>query len=64
MEYRSLKEQDDFINAVESEIICNEQYCPFHYEHKSSPSCPCCEGLYCDQAWDNYCNKHDKEYER
>lgn len=38
--------------------------CPFFYEHKSSPSFPNCEGCYCEEAWENYCDKNDKEYEQ
>lgn len=64
MSWRSLKEEEDFIGAVETEIICTEEYCPFHYKHLSSPSRPCCEGDYCEEAWANYCEKHDKEYEQ
>lgn len=64
MTYRSLEEEDAFVTAVEEELICNEEYCPYHYEHKCSPSFPTCEGSYCDKAWENYCDKHDKEYEK
>lgn len=64
MSWRSEKEEEDFQNAIELEIICNDEYCPFFYEHKSSPSFPNCEGCYCEEAWENFCDKNDKEYEK
>lgn len=39
---------------VDKEIICNEKYCPWWQDHHYSPSCPNCEGSYCEEAYDNY----------
>ena len=64
MNWRSVREEQDFQSAVEEEIICTDEYCPYHYEHKCSPSFPTCEGSYCEEAWENYCNENDKEYEK
>ena len=45
---------DELIELVESEVLCTEQYCPFHYKNISSPSNPNCEGRYCELAFDKY----------
>lgn len=64
MAWRSVNEEEAFISAVENEIICNDKYCPYFIEHKCSPSFPTCEGSYCEEAWENYCDENDREYEK
>lgn len=60
--YRSLKEQNDFVTACEEGILCDEQYCP--YVEGVSGRMGSCDGDFCEMAWDNYCDKNDKEYEQ
>ena len=62
--WRSLREEEEFNDAVENEIICNEKYCPWHKEHMCSPRYPNCEGGWCEEAWENFCEENDKEYGR
>lgn len=62
--YMSLKEYEDFNDAVEQEILCNEKYCPWWQSAMYAQRCGICEGRWCDEAWENYCDEHDKEYER
>lgn len=61
--WRSLREEEDFNDAVELEVLCNETYCPFFMEHHSSPNNPSCEGRWCEEAWGNFCDQNDREYE-
>jgi hypothetical protein len=63
MSYRSLNEEEMFVNAIDTEIICNEKYCPWHKKHICSPRNPNCEGNYCEEAWENYCDENDMEFE-
>ena len=48
------EEEQAFIHAVEDNIICNDNYCPYFKEHKHSPQFPNCEGCYCEEAWEEY----------
>lgn len=54
MKYRTDKEEEAFNYAVDNELICNEEYCPWWQEHRFSPNCPTCEGSYCEEAWQQY----------
>ena len=54
MSYRSEHEEEAFQNALDEEILCNETYCPWWQEHRCSPSCPTCEGVWCEEAWQQY----------
>ncbi len=58
--YRSLREQNDFVEACEQEILCAEEFCP--YMNGTSGRLGACEGDFCEYAWDAYCEKYDKEY--
>lgn len=60
--YRSQQEQDDFMDACEAEILCDKKYCPFI--KGTTNRLGACEGDFCEEAWDEYCDQHDKEYER
>ena len=62
--YMLLSEYESFQNVLNDKILCNEEYCPWWKEHMCSPSFPTCEGGYCEDAWDNYCDKYDLEFER
>lgn len=64
MAWRSTQEEDAFVTAVENELICNKLYCPYFIEHMCSPSFSTCEGCYCEEAWENYCEAHDVCYEK
>ena len=61
MKYRTDKEEEAFNYAVDNELICNEEYCPWWQEHRFSLNCPTCEGSYCEEAWDNYKDKNWKD---
>ena len=54
MNIYNIRYEEELNAAVESEIICNDKFCPYHYKHMSSPSHPTCEGEYCDIAFQNY----------
>lgn len=54
MSIYNLRFEDELAAAVDSELICNEEYCPFYMNHMSSPWRPCCEGEFCEQAFINY----------
>ena len=56
-----LRYEEELEAAIDSEVICSEDYCPFHARHMSSPARPCCEGEYCEEAFDKYCESHPKE---
>ena len=54
MSYRSEHEEEAFQHALDEEILCNETYCPWWQEHRYSPTCPTCEGAWCEEAWQQY----------
>lgn len=54
MSIYELRYEEEFNDAVENEIICNDRYCPYYINHLNSPSHPTCEGEYCDIAFQNY----------
>lgn len=61
MTYRTEHEEEAFIYAIENEIICNEKYCPWWQKHRCSPTCPTCEGKWCEEAWKQYKDKMEDE---
>ena len=58
--YMSQREYSDFVEACESEILCNVEYCP--YMNGTAGRLGACEGDFCEEAWDEYCDQNDKEY--
>lgn len=54
MSYRTEHEEEAFQHALDEEILCNETYCPWWQEHRCSPTCPTCEGAWCEDAWQQY----------
>lgn len=40
--------------ALESDILCNDRYCPYHIRHMNSPFNPNCEGAYCEEAFSKF----------
>lgn len=63
MPHQSLQEYEDFMEAIEFDLLCNETYCPFYIEHHNSPSNSNCEGRWCEEAWANFCSQNEREYE-
>ena len=61
-QYMSQKENNDFIEACETEILCDAKYCP--YMNGLTSRLGACEGDFCKEAWEEYCAQNDKEYER
>lgn len=61
-QYMSQKENNDFIEACEAEILCDAKYCP--YMNGTVSRLGVCEGDFCKEAWEEYCEQNDKEYER
>lgn len=54
-------DEEAFQQAIENEIICNDKYCPWWQEHRFSPSCPICEGNWCEEAWQAYQDEIEKK---
>lgn len=55
------REYEDFMKAGEDEILCDERFCPFFDGSHGAPG-ETCEGKFCEEAWDNYCEEQGKEY--
>ena len=60
-QYMSQKENNDFREACEAEILCDAKYCP--YMNGTVSRLGACEGDFCKEAWEEYCEQSDKEYE-
>lgn len=60
--YMSLHEYEDFIGAGEAGILCDDKYCP--YMAGTTGRLGACDGDFCREAWDSFCESCDKEYER
>lgn len=61
MNIYNLRFEEGMEKALEDDLLCNDLYCPWFINHMSSPSCPTCEGRFCEAAYVNYIE--DQEYE-
>lgn len=61
--YRSEHEEEAFQHALDEEILCNETYCPWWQDYRCSPTCPTCEGDWCEEAWQQYKDSLEEETE-
>lgn len=47
-------EMEKLVATCEDGVLCDEKYCPYMAGHTQRFGA--CEGDFCEQAWENYCD--------